>query len=335
MTTGAPEDLSSLARWLREHNLQADWEAAPRGDEHLKPHLWRWSEVYPAMLKAAELVPMSMTEMRTVHGLGTGRGQQESISLGTQILLPGEKTRAHRNLKSESRFMLKAAPGAEFIVDGEPFPVEEGDFAMAPTWAWHVHHNGSDQPMIWSDGLDPGLVALGTEINERYVPGKYVIDDRPAGYHAALLQHARPMWIDPDHTPPFMYRWHDTYATLTALKQSEEEGDPYNGLQVRFPNPIDGGPTAPTFSCEVQLLRPRERTRAHRHNSRTIYQAFRGRGVTVVEDERLEWSEYDKFFVPPWRWHYHENPSDQEAILYSITDWPAMLALGLYREEER
>lgn len=328
------DEQTEYGQWLSDHNLEADWEDGPADRPPLKPCVWRWDEIYPALLKAAELIPMAMTEMRTIHGVGVGRGQQETISLGTQILLPGEKTRAHRNLKSESRFLLKAAPGAEFIVDGEPFPVQEGDFAMAPTWAWHVHHNASDQPMVWSDGLDPGLVALGTEINERYVPGKYVIEERPEGYHAALLQRARPVWIKPDHTPPFVYRWVDTYATLTALKQSEDEGDLYNGLHIRFPNPIDGGPTAPTFSCEVQLLRPHERTRAHRHNSRAIYQSFRGRGVTVVDGERLEWSQYDKFFVPPWTRHYHENLTDQEAILYSIADWPAMTALGLYREEE-
>ena len=43
----------------------------------------------------------------------------------------------------------------------------------------------------------------------------------------------------------------------------------------------------------------------------------------------------DILIVPPWAWHFHENAADQDAILYSIGDWPAMKALALYREEQR
>jgi len=39
--------------------------------------------------------------------------------------------------------------------------------------------------------------------------------------------------------------------------------------------------------------------------------------------------------VPPWSWHAHENTQSQDAILFSITDQPAVAALGLYREEQQ
>lgn len=94
-----------------------------------------------------------------------------------------------------------------------------------------------------------------------------------------------------------------------------------------------GGPTLPTFSCEIELLTPGLRTRAHRHNSTAIYHAFRGEGRTEVAGERLEWTQGDIFRVPPWTWHHHENPTREDAILYSVDDWPAMAKIGFYRME--
>ena len=41
----------------------------------------------------------------------------------------------------------------------------------------------------------------------------------------------------------------------------------------------------------------------------------------------------DSFVVPLWQWHGHENPADDEAVLFSITDRPVMDSLQLYREE--
>ena len=113
----------------------------------------------------------------------------------------------------------------------------------------------------------------------------------------------------------------------------ESEGDPFDGVRLEYVNPFNGGPTLPTYSCEVQLLRPEEKTRSHRHTSTTVYHAIRGEGVTVVGEERLQWSQGDIFVVPPWYWHSHENRLDQDVILFSINDWPTMKALGLYREE--
>ncbi len=56
-------------------------------------------------------------------------------------------------------------------------------------------------------------------------------------------------------------------------------------------------------------------------------------GVTTVEQEIFRWVQGDLFLISPWRWHNHENTSAQDAILFSINDWPTTSALGLYREE--
>ena len=59
------------------------------------------------------------------------------------------------------------------------------------------------------------------------------------------------------------------------------------------------------------------------------------RGLGKGETEELEWGEKDCFMVPGWRWHQHRNLSKSEpAIIFSVTDRPAIEVLGLYREEK-
>jgi gentisate 1,2-dioxygenase len=116
-----------------------------------------------------------------------------------------------------------------------------------------------------------------------------------------------------------------------ALK--ETTGDPCDGILLEYTNPSTGGPTLQTFSCQIQLLRPHEKTRSHRHTSTTVYHAFRGDGMTKVSANEFNWTKGDIFVVPSWQWHSHENNTNEDAILFSITDKPSTVALGLYREE--
>jgi gentisate 1,2-dioxygenase len=129
------------------------------------------------------------------------------------------------------------------------------------------------------------------------------------------------------------YSWADTQRALQRLKESELEGDPFDGIRLDFTNPVDGGSTLPTLGWHTQLLTSRQKTRAHRHNCTTLCYAFKGSGATVVGDERLEWTEGDIFVIPPWAWHHHENAIADDAILFSIDDAPAMASMGFYREE--
>jgi len=123
---------------------------------------------------------------------------------------------------------------------------------------------------------------------------------------------------------------------LEKLAAAEESYDPYDGVLLEYTNPLTGGATLPTIGAWVQMLRPGETTRPHRHTSCAVYHAVQGRGVTILgEGEEFSWGEKDCFFVPPWRRHQHRNLSSQEpAILFSITDRPTIQTLGFYREEK-
>ena len=88
-----------------------------------------------------------------------------------------------------------------------------------------------------------------------------------------------------------------------------------------------------TIQCAVQLLPGKEETQTHRHTSTVMYHVFRGKGATQIGEQRFEWQKGDTFVVPLWHEHRHISDAADEAILFSMSDAPALTALGLYREE--
>lgn len=344
--------LDEFGEFLRDRNLsaagvgrRAPGPVGPPAQTGYAASHWEWDHLYPALLHAGRLVelgpfgPVGSAEMRTVGGASA---RSRPISLGAQILLPGERTRAHRNMKNETRLIWQAPAGAVFICEGEAFPMARGDVIISPTWTFHdcVVPSSATEPAIWFDGFDWGYSGLGEEstafeMNE-YLPPEQPnqLIDKPDGYWARTVGRVGTESSSMYPLPPVHYPWGETQAMLCALKEREVEGDPCDGLHLMFKSPVDQGPTLPTMAWHVQLLRARERTKAHRHNSTTCYAVFDGEGATTIEGERFEWGPGDIFVVPPWRWHHHENPMSGDAILFSIDDWPAMTKLGFYRRQE-
>jgi gentisate 1,2-dioxygenase len=116
---------------------------------------------------------------------------------------------------------------------------------------------------------------------------------------------------------------------------AEAPGDPCDGILLRYSDPISGGSTLPTMNCEIQMFRPGEKGRSHRHTYTAVYHAFRGSGTTRIGEQEFKWQQGDSFVVPLWNWHSHENRTREPAILFSINDRPTIEALGLFREESK
>lgn len=91
-----------------------------------------------------------------------------------------------------------------------------------------------------------------------------------------------------------------------------------------------------TVSLIVQSLGPGECGRAHSHSFWHLYVVLRGKGASVIGQERIEWSAGDSFYVPPWSTHDLRNLGDAEdAIVYSIQNLPAHAFGGtLVRRED-
>ncbi|MBI4523411.1 MAG: cupin domain-containing protein [Deltaproteobacteria bacterium] len=331
------DKVEQLNRRLEEMNLVGYW-GIPRTEVFepvcsFAPNIWRWKDVSDALREAGEILPPGQSFRRFIAFKSPGKARTtHTVALGLQLVKPGEIAEAHRHTMGAIRFVLEGG-GAQTTVEGEPFPMERGDLITTPNWTWHDHFNGSDRPVIWLDGTDRPLLDLleigfGELFSERQQMITKPVDSaiyELAPVRAGRLSSARVQ------SPPYRYRWKDTERALKIL--GEKAGDPFDGLLLRYVNPLTGGFTLPTFSCEIQMLRPKEETRLHRHTSSAIYHVFEGRGFTVIEEQRFEWEKGDTLTVPLWRWHRHGNNSGEPAILFAMNDRPVMESLGFYREE--
>ncbi len=315
------EALDSLleSRWLSGlWNVKAEERTLdPRTT--VKPHLWKWADVYDALLRARDTI-----------GIKGGAVERRYI----RLVNPGLNDKvapAHRHTITAFRFVLKGK-GGYTNVGGEKMMMEAGDLILTPQWAWHEHFNVGDEPMVWADGLDAPLIdSLQVISVERYPEERLPVKE--GRIHPSLYGMIRPA-SDPSGglPPPLHYRWQDTYSALKRL--AENVPDPYEGIALDYVNPLTGGPTFPTLLCRIQMFRPGEQTKSHRHRSTSIYHVFRGNGTTIINGETFHWEQGDTFVVPLWSWHEHANSSSKdEALLFSMHDTPVLRAFGLYREE--
>ena len=342
--------LQELDERLRTLSVEGLWSQPSQADKAtyskdphttVLPHVWKWPDLYDAIQTVGNMHGLDGKAERRVLRLinpaylsQSNRRQRtttHTMLMTLQLLKPGEVAHDHRHNFAAFRFILKGS-GAYTVVEGEPLPMQEGDLILTPSMTWHGHRNGNE-PVVWLDGLDNPLLFLLQNITWEAYPGGTQPMKEVGEYNAPRVGSTRPVWEREFERPAYNphYRWNDTYEKLKQL--SAGPGSPFDGVALEYVNP-DGGHTMPTMSCAIQLLRPGETTRTHRHNYSTIYHAFRGGGATVINGRTFEWNQGDCFVLPLWSWHSHENRSAKdEAILFSVSDMPVVKALKLYREE--
>jgi gentisate 1,2-dioxygenase len=301
------------------------------------PYLWKYRDFRPLLFRAADIVPIELAERRVLvmanPGIVTDWQASNTLLANLQIIKPGEVARSHRHSASALRLVVEGT-GAYTAVDGEKTYMEPGDFVTTPNGTWHDHGNEGDSAMIWLDGLDVPLVqALETNFFELYAEKKFPLSN-PDDLSLRLYGSAslRPTWVKHNaiHSPLLNYKFAQTYATLKSMAE-RSQGSPYDGVSVEYTNPLTGGPALPTIACFASLLRPGQRTTAHRHTGGTIYHVIKGKGESVIGGNLYKWDEKDTFVVPSWTWHEHH--ADPESVLFSFSDSAILQPLGLYREE--
>ena len=332
------EELKQLhlsGQWLYEGLLtQCIGGPRPRGDAFI----WPWKTVLEKLTEAGGVLEESFTARRSLlfnnPALPMG-GTTHTLLMGIQMIKAGEIAWAHRHTLAAIRFVIKGDGKVFSVVDGERCPMEPFDLILTPQWTWHDHQNPTNETAMWVDVLDvPFMLGLNLPFYEPY-PG-----DKVQAVRQKLSEHlqqragvVRPTWERAkQENLPLRYRWKDIEPQLRAL--SDQAGSPYDGVALEYVNPITGGPTLATLSCWIQLLRPGEHTKKHRHTSSAVYFVVDGEGTTVVGDKAMDWNQHDSFAVPNWAWHEHVNRSKtHEAILFSVNDTPIVSAFGHYREE--
>ncbi|MBB5702230.1 gentisate 1,2-dioxygenase [Ochrobactrum daejeonense] len=305
------------------------------------PVLWRYTDLREHVLRSVELVTPEKAGRRVIYLNNPGRQDVAAavgwLYSGLQVMHPGEAASAHAHSASALRFIMEGS-GAYTIVDGHKMTLGANDFVLTPNGTWHEHGIAEDgAPCIWQDGLDIPLVnALEANfyvVHEdlRQAVG-HPVNDMTATWGNPGLRPAEGKW-NHAYSPMFKYEWAPTYEALSRYAPVTD-GSPFDGVFMNYVNPLTGGPVMQTIGASMQMLRPGEKTRAHRHTGSVLYQCAKGSGYSIINGRRFDWKERDIFCVPSWAWHEHANGSDRDdACLFSFNDMPVMHSLGLYREQ--
>jgi len=340
---GTLEDLPRAYRdGLADHNLVPLWpvlRAALPYDKPIRqtrPHIWKWTDVRPDLLRAGELTPLEKAERRVLILGNPGLGPDSiratpSIFIGMQLILPGEFAPTHKHSPSAIRMVIEGK-GGYTTVRGEKCPMEKGDLILTPSGLWHEHgHEGTD-PVIWMDALDLPVVGA--------LEGAYAVDgeaqkganepdaSQTRYRRAGLVPYESLGRKRPDY-PLIRFPWRDVRDALIALASTASRN---SMAQLAYVNPETGAECMPILGFSAIMLRPGETARPVRRSSSAVLHCIEGRGEATVDGAHLAFEESDTFAAPTHADIELHNASAKPAFLFQVDDAPMQRKLGFYEE---
>jgi gentisate 1,2-dioxygenase len=327
------QDMAPL--WASLHTLVPREPATP-----CIPALWKYETLRPLLEEAGRLITAEEAVRRVLvlenPALPGQSAITQSLYAGLQLILPGEVAPSHRHVQSALRFVVEGS-GAYTTVDGERTTMRPGDFIITPSWTWHDHGNegidGASEPVVWLDGLDIPMV--------RFFDAGFAENDsrksqpvtRPEGSSLARFG-ANMAPLRHDHasqtSPIFSYPYSRTREALHTLLR-DGPLDAWQGVKLKYINPLTGGWPMPTLATFMQLLPKGFAGQQHRSTDGAVYSVVEGCGVAHIGGQAFEFGPRDTFVVPPWA-TLALSASD-ETVLFSYSDRPVQAALGLLREQ--
>jgi gentisate 1,2-dioxygenase len=305
------------------------------------PAHWRYADLRPHLLRSGELISAEEAVRRVLILENPAlRGHScitQSLYAGLQLILPGEVAPSHRHTQSALRFIVEGS-GAYTAVDGERTTMHPGDFIITPSWTWHDHGHDADAPVVWLDGLDIPLIRfLDAGFAENHAQAVPPLE-RPEGTtqarwaaNMAPLRHAAPHGRT---SPIFTYPYARSREALDTLAR-QAPLDAWDGVKLRYVNPLTGGAPMPTMATFLQLLPKGLRTQPARQTDGAVYSVVEGRGRARIGDGAtalsFEFAARDLFVVPSWQRLVLE--ALDECVLFSFSDRPVHEALGVWREQ--
>ncbi|MFD5572913.1 cupin domain-containing protein [Streptomyces cadmiisoli] len=350
---GQPEPtprLKELYRTFEQHSLIPLWTEIgslmpPQPAPAAVPHLWRWAELLPAAEESGELVPVGRGGERRALALANpglaGRPfATPTLWAAIQYLNPGENAPVHRHSQHAFRFVVEGE-GVWTVVDGDPVAMRRGDFLPQAGWHWHGHHNRTDTPMAWIDGLD---IPFQHHIDATFFEfGPDDVQTRATPEHSASER----LWAHPGlrpltrlrptpATPLLAYRWEYTDRALAEQLALEAEGhavtlEPGHAA-VRYTNPTTGADVMPTLRCEFHRLVPGTRTAVRHEVGSSVFQVFDGRGEVGVGEATWTVERGDLFVVPSWQ--PLTLAAETGLDLFRFSDAPLFERLHLHRSHQ-
>jgi gentisate 1,2-dioxygenase len=285
----------------------------PHPRSSARPHLWHWGNLLPLAERAGELVPVGRGgERRAIAlanpGLDGAPYATPTLWAAIQYLGPREVAPEHRHTQNAFRFVVEGE-GVWTVVNGDPVAMRRGDFLLTPGWHFHGHHNPTDGPMAWLDGLDIPFVHY-TD-SAFFEPGPEEVTD----VSTPDRSRSERLWAHPGlrpvsqledlpNSPIAAYRWEHTDAALTDQLALEDDGHPGvlepGHAAVRFSNPTTGGDVLPTIRTEFHRLRAGTTTATRREVGSSVYQVFEGTGTVRLGETEFAIDRGDLFVVPSW-----------------------------------
>lgn len=347
MTPDDTPELRDLYARFEDNHIKPLWtqlgDLMPRHPKpKAVPHIWKWSTLYPLAKRSGDLIPVGRGGERRALGLANpGLGGNAYISptlwCAIQYLGPRETAPEHRHSQNAFRFVCEGE-GVWTVVNGDPVRMSRGDFLLTPGWHFHGHHNDTDQPMAWIDGLDIPF----SQMND---VGFFEFgSDRVTDYATPMYSRGERLWCHPGlrplsglqntvSSPIGAYRWEHTDRALTEQLLLEEEGVPATVEQghaaIRYVNPTTGGDVMPTIRAEFHRLRQGTVTPTRREVGSTIFQVFEGNGSVVLNGEETKLEKGDIFVIPSWiAWSLQ---AETMLDLFRFSDAPIMERLNFDR----
>lgn len=328
---------SLIGQWTMEPLLEKAMAGpAPRG----VPHVWPWSLTRERLVEGSRILGERGVGRTSIVFLNPGivqgpPGSTHTLAAGIQAMRAHEVCWSHRHTMNALRFVLEGHPEAFTVVDGEPLTMENYDLLLTPRGSWHDHHNPTADEVIWWDALDLGLtLSLNQAFFEPYGAASQPVRASASAFQGLRATRMRPVDEQPRETrQPIRYAWKDVEPLLEAYAQGGEAGNRYDGLALRYANPVTGGPTFETMDCWVQQFVPGFDGEKHRRTSSSIGIVISGQGRIEVGDTVLEVGKHDSFAIPNYAWQRVVNTGSEPLRLFTVHDIPALQALGLLYEE--
>lgn len=328
---------------LSRHNLLPLWPSLrdllpfEMPTRKAQPAIWHYEDVRPLVIRAGEITPIEKAERRVLILANPGYGADQpmatpTIYLGLQLILPGETAPCHKHTPCAIRFVIEGSGGFT-SVDGEKCPMEKGDLILTPSGMWHEHGHEGDTPVIWLDALDLPLV--------HYLEASYCIegahrdpgnkpDSSQTRYRRAGLVPYESLGPARKPYPLLRYPWAEVREALQRLSHDAGEGEL---VWLAYVNPETGEECLPTLGFSAVMLRPGERARPPRRSASAVMHVIEGKGESVIDGTRFEWTESDTYVIPTHALVEITNRSQTEpAFLFMVDDAPLQRKLRFYQE---
>jgi gentisate 1,2-dioxygenase len=306
------------------------------------PWVWRWSDLLPLAERAGELIPVGRGgERRAIAlanpGLGGLPYATPTLWAAIQYLGGHEVAPEHRHSQNAFRFVVEGE-GVWTVVNGDPVAMRRGDFLLTPGWNFHGHHNETDEPMAWIDGLDIPFVRYSDTAFFEFGSDRVTDESTPD------ISRSEKLWCHPGLRPVSMlrntvsspigaYRWEHTDRALSDQLELEAAGFPATvergHAAIRYVNPTTGGDVMPTIRAEFHRLAPGVTTRTRQEVGSSIYQVFDGEGTFVIDGTEHDVTRGDLVVIPSWK--PFAIASQGGLDLFRFGDQPIIERLGLER----